>query len=222
MKLAHTKQQTLSAIKSSGIIAIVRGVEKEYLIPLFNALKEGGVICAEITFGYYDDDYTFEMLKEVCERFSNQMYIGAGTVLDAKKAELAIKAGAEFLVTPTTEKQIIDYCNQNDKVMITGAYTPTEINYAYNLGSHLVKLFPADSVGPRYIKSVKSPLIHIPIICFGGINANNISEYVRAGAIGAGIGADLVDIKAIKSGNFENITFKAKQLIDAVKQAKGC
>ncbi len=219
--MAHIKQQTISAIKNSGIIAIVRGVENQYLIPLFSALKEGGVLCAEITFGYYDDEVTFEQLKEVCSQFGNEMYIGAGTVLDEKKAELAINAGAEFLVTPTVEKEVIDYCNQNDKVMISGAYTPTEINYAYNAGSHLVKLFPADSLGSKYIKSVKVPLIHIPIICFGGINCGNIAEYIRAGAIGAGIGGDLVDLKAIKAGDFESITLKAKQLIEAVKQAKG-
>ncbi|MBR3863852.1 MAG: bifunctional 4-hydroxy-2-oxoglutarate aldolase/2-dehydro-3-deoxy-phosphogluconate aldolase [Clostridia bacterium] len=220
--MAHTKQQTLSAIKNNGIIAIVRGVENQYLIPLFTALKEGGVLCAEITFGYYDDEQTFEQLKEVCARFGDEMYIGAGTVLDTKKAELAFKAGAEFLVTPTIEKEVIDYCNKNDKIMISGAYTPTEINYAYNLGSHLVKLFPADSLGAKYIKSVKAPLIHIPIVCFGGINASNIGEYVRAGAIGAGIGSDLVNLKAIKSGDFESITLKAKELVLAINQAKGC
>lgn len=220
--MAHTKQQTLTAIKNSGIIAIVRGVEKEHLIPLFNALKNGGVTCAEITFGYYDDQTTFEQLSEVCKLFSNEMHVGAGTVLDTQKAELAIKAGVEFLVTPTVEKAVIDYCNEHDKIMISGAYTPTEINYAYNAGSHIVKLFPADSLGSKYIKAVKAPLIHIPVICFGGINANNVGEYVRAGAIGAGIGSDLVDLKAIKSGNFESITQKAKALITAVKEAKGC
>ena len=220
--MTHTKQQTLAAIKNSGIIAIVRGVEKECLIPLFNALKEGGVTCAEITFGYYDDQTTFEQLSEVCKHFATEMHVGAGTVLDTKKAELAIKAGAEFLVTPTVEKAVIDYCNEHDKIMISGAYTPTEINYAYNAGSHIVKLFPADSLGSKYIKAVKAPLIHIPIICFGGINSSNIGEYIKAGAIGAGIGSDLVDLKAIKAGDFETITKKAKALIAAVKDAKGC
>ena len=220
--MAHTKQQTLSAIKSSGIIAIVRGVESQHLIPLFSALKQGGVVCAEITFGYYDDQTTFEQLSEVCKHFGNEMYIGAGTVLDVAKAELAIKAGAEFLVTPTVEKDVIDYCNKKEKIMISGAYTPTEINYAYNLGSHLVKLFPADSLGCKFVKGVKAPLIHIPLLCFGGINCDNIGDYIKAGAIGAGIGSDLVNLKAIKSGDFETITLKAKQFIKAVNNAKGC
>lgn len=220
--MAHTKQQTLSAIKSSGIIAIVRGVEKQYLLPLFSALKEGGVLCAEITFGYYDDEQTFDMLKQVCEEFGSQMYIGAGTVIDKKKAELAIKAGAEFLVSPIIEKSVIDYCNENDKVMISGAYTPSEINTAYNLGSHIIKLFPADSLGAKYIRSVKSPLIHIPILCFGGITSENIADYVKAGAIGAGIGADLINTKAIKSGDYSVITKKAELFLERVKRAKGC
>ncbi|MGI6166268.1 MAG: bifunctional 4-hydroxy-2-oxoglutarate aldolase/2-dehydro-3-deoxy-phosphogluconate aldolase, partial [Limnochordia bacterium] len=146
--------------------------------------------------------------------------IGVGTVLDAQTARNAIMAGADFIFTPTLDLEVIEVANTYDKLVIPGVMTPTEMLAAYKAGALIVKVFPADTLGPEYIKSVKGPLPQIPMVPTGGITLENASEFIKAGAAAVGVGGSLLDKKALESGNYQVITERAQQFIEVITQAR--
>lgn len=206
------KGQIVEAIKQNKIIAIIRGVEEDKIANLLSALYQGGVRAAEFAFEG-DGKKTAQTIKFAVDNFGDKMYIGAGTVTDSDRLELALKAGAGYVITPVCDTSFVSRCKAQGICTIVGALTPTEIKTAADSGADFVKLFPADAFGPRYIKSVLAPLGHLNIIAFGGITKNNIDEYLSAGAVAVGIGAELVDKKAIAANNFETIAARAKSLV---------
>lgn len=210
------KRQVVEAIKENKIIAIIRGVESEKVGSLLSSLYNGGIRAAEFAFEG-DGSKTAQTIKYAVDNFGDKMFIGAGTVTNVARLDLALQSGAEYVITPVCDTSFVSRCNGQGVCTIVGALTPTEIKTAADSGADFVKLFPADAFGARYIKSVLAPLGQLNIIAFGGINKTNVNEYLSCGAVAVGIGAELVDKKAIVVNDFGKITERAKSLVELIK-----
>ncbi len=196
-------------IMKNKIIAIVRGIEEDKLIPLAEAMYDGGVRLLEITYsadGKVSDEETAERIRMLAEHFEGRMDIGAGTVLEPSQVELTKKAGGKFIISPDAYDEVIKKTKELGMVSIPGVYTPSEIRGAIRAGADFVKLFPATQLGPDYIKAIKAPLSDIRLLAVGGVNPENMSDFEKAGACGFGIGSNIIDKKAVASGDFEKIT----------------
>lgn len=212
-----TKDETLHSIKESGVVAIIRMSEPERIIEIARALRKGGVRCIEIPMTV---PTALELIRETTRDASSDFVIGAGTVLDAETARATILAGAEFLVGPNTNFDMIKLCKRYRKVVIPGALTPTEILNAWQAGADIVKVFSARFFGPKYFSDLKGPYPHIDLMPTGGVRVDNAADFIRQGACAVTIGRDLLDTKAIAEGRFEVITERAEQLIASVMEAK--
>lgn len=206
----------LKVVKQNKIIVIVRGIESEKILPLFNALYSGGVRLAEITFGVTSDDQTAADIALAKNNFGDKMLVGAGTVTNINRAQCALNAGADYIISPVCDCDVIRFAVNNNLPCIAGAFTPTEIKTAYDNGADLVKVFPAEVLGPAYLKSVSAPLNYIPLVPFGGITAENIKDYCNVGAAAVGVGAAIIDKKSILSGDFKKIENNAKNLFNII------
>lgn len=214
------KNAIKNSIKENKLIAIVRGVEPETCIRIAQALYDGGFRLMEIT---YDQKHpetwesTAQTIGAVAEAFAGRMYIGAGTVTCPELVELTHKYGGRFIISPDMNEAVITRTCELGMVSIPGALTPTEITSAHRAGADFVKLFPAGVFGASYIKAVKAPISHIDLLVVGGVNENNVASFLSAGAIGAGIGGNLVNAAWVKAGQYEKITETARLLVDSVK-----
>lgn len=208
----------ISLIEKEKLIVIVRGVEREKLIPLAKALYEGGVRLMEITYDASDtvsDETTAENIALLAESFRGRMYIGAGTVLTEKQVALTKDAGGCFIISPDTNDAVIRKTRELDMVSIPGALTPTEVMAAHRAGADFVKLFPAGALGASYLRAITAPLSHIRFLAVGGIHAQNIAEYRRAGACGFGVGSAVTNTDMAA----DSISALAKTYVDAAKGA---
>ena len=213
------REEIISAIEKNKIIVIVRGVEKENLIPLAEAMYEGGIRLLEITFsanGKITDKQTAENIKMLSEHFDGRMYIGAGTVLKESQVELVKKARGGFIISPDTNEAVVTKTRELGLVSMPGALTPTEIQAAHRSGADFVKLFPISNLGSNYVRAVKAPLSHIKLLAVGGIYDENIAEYLSAGVSGFGIGSNITDKKLIANGEFDKITALARKYVTAL------
>lgn len=203
------KNKVMNSISENKIIAIVRGVEKEKLIPLAEAMYEGGIRLLEVTYsadGKVSDEETADSIKMLVEHFEGRMFIGAGTVLTVSQVELTHKAGGKFIISPDAYDEVIKRTVELGMVSIPGVYTPSEIRAAQRAGADFVKLFPATSLGTAYIKAVKAPLSDVKLLVVGGVNADNMKDFEKAGAAGFGIGSNIIDKEALKEENYAKIT----------------
>ena len=203
------KEEVLRIIEEKKIIAIMRGIPEEKLIPVAQALYDGGIRILEIPYsadGSVSDEETALHIKKLAEHFEGKMYIGAGTVLNQKQVRLTKAAGGTLIVSPNTDRKVIFETHLCGMVSIPGAFTPSEICDAYSMGADFVKLFPAASVSPEYVKAVKAPLSHIKLLAVGGVVENNMTDYLKAGVSGFGLGSNLVDKKMIDALDLEGIT----------------
>jgi len=210
------KEQGLQLIEQTRIIAIVRGVEERHISGVAQALLDGGVRAMEVTLNTPGAE---GMIARLQEQFGGQMYIGAGTVLDLDDAKRALDAGASYLVTPNMEEDVIRYSVEQGAPIFPGAMTPTEIVKAWKAGATAVKIFPGASLGISYLKELQGPLSHIPMVAVGGVNEDNIADFIRIGCHSVGIGGSLVNLKEIADGNWDWIRGKASRLV-ANAQAK--
>ncbi|MBQ9113210.1 MAG: bifunctional 4-hydroxy-2-oxoglutarate aldolase/2-dehydro-3-deoxy-phosphogluconate aldolase [Clostridia bacterium] len=214
------KQQVIDTVKREKIVVIVRGIARDKLCALCEALYKGGIRLIEVTFdakGIVTDEQTAENIAMLVREFEGKLCIGAGTVMNEKQARLAIDAGAKYLISPNVSKQVIAYAVVNGAVSMPGAMTPSEIVDAYEAGADFVKVFPAETLGLAYIKAIRAPLSHIPMLAVGGVNENNIADFMAAGIDGVGIGSNIVKKAMVESGDFEGITRLAKTYTDALK-----
>ena len=212
--------KVIQKIEKEKIIAIVRGVESEKLIPFAEAVYAGGIRLLEITYsadGSVSDEETAKNIQKLSEQFDGRMYIGAGTVLTEKQVELTYEAGGKFIISPDTYPEVIRKTRELDMVSMPGALTPSEIQSAHRAGADFVKVFPVTNMGIEYLKAVKAPLSHIKLIAVGGINEKNMSDYIDAGICGFGIGSNIVNKKMIEEENFEEITNLAKKYTAVIK-----
>lgn len=213
-------ENVIAIIEQEKIIVIVRGVERENLIPLAEAMYNGGIKLLEVTYsanGAVSDEDTAENIRILSEYFKGKMIIGAGTVLTEKQVELTFKAGGKFIISPDSCKEVIEKTKELGLVSIPGAITPTEMQQAHRFGADFVKIFPITSLGPNYVKAVKAPLSHLKILAVGGVDVDNIQDYLKAGVSGFGLGSNIIDKKKIKEKDWAGITTLAKKYIDLVK-----
>lgn len=213
------REKIIESIEKNKIIVIVRGVEREKLIPLAEAMYNGGIRLLEVTFsanGKVTDEETTGNIKMLTEHFGDRMYIGAGTVLSEKQVELVNGAGGKFIISPDTNNAVIKKTRELGLVSMPGALTPTEIQTAHMAGADFVKLFPVSNFSADYVKAIKAPLSHIKLLAVGGINDENMAEYIKAGVSGFGIGSNITDKKLIANGEFDKITALARKYVAAL------
>lgn len=219
-QMNNMKNKVIEAINQNKIVAIIRGVESAKLIPLAEAMYDGGIRLMEITYsadGKISDAETAANIKALAKHFEGKMYIGAGTVLTENQVELTKNAGGQFIISPDTNKDVIEKTTSLGMVSMPGALTPTEIQAAHRYGADFVKLFPVTNMGIDYVKAVKAPLSHIKLLAVGGINLDNIESYVKAGISGFGIGTSIADKTSIQNNDFAKITELAKAYTKAVE-----
>lgn len=213
-----TREDVISRIRADRVIAIVRGFGKSDCLKLAEAFCAGGLKLVEFTFNQSNKSSwqeTAEIISAVREAMEGKLFVGAGTVCSVELVELAHSAGAGFIISPDADEAVIRRTRELGLVSIPGALTPTEIKAAYNAGADFVKVFPASAMGPAYIKAVRAPLSHIPLLAVGGVSEKNIADYVKAGACGAGCGGNLVNKEWVKNGEFEKITAAAREYLAA-------
>ena len=214
------RESIIKSVSDEKIIVIVRGIERESLIPLAEAMYEGGIRLIELTYdlsGKIPDSEIADRIAMLCEHFDGRMNIGAGTVVKEEQVALTASAGGGFIISPDTYRPVIEKTRALSLVSIPGALTPTEVQTAHRYGADFVKLFPVCSLGTEYVKAIKAPLSHIRLLGVGGINTENIGAYLASGLSGFGIGSNIIDKAAIKSGDFEKITSLARKYKEAVK-----
>ncbi len=214
------REDIIKKVLDEKLIVIVRGLEKEKMIPLAEAMYNGGIRLIEVTYaanGSIPKEVTAESIRLINEHFGGDMLVGAGTVLTTEQVELTKKAGGSYIISPNTNEEVIKKTRELGMVSMPGAFSPTEIEKAYEFGADFVKLFPASELGPSYVKAVRAPLSHIPLLAVGGIDHTNLKDYLKAGVCGFGMGSNIVDKKAIDEGNYAAITELAKRFVDAVK-----
>jgi 2-dehydro-3-deoxyphosphogluconate aldolase/(4S)-4-hydroxy-2-oxoglutarate aldolase len=210
--------EDLARIVEGGVVAIVRLDGAAPLRTVADAVIAGGIDVIEFTM---TTPGALRVLAEASSALGNRVVLGVGTVLDAETARSAILAGARFIVSPTLSEAVIRTCRRYGVVSIPGAFTPTEILAAWELGADLVKLFPAGSVGPQYLKDVLAPLPQVKVVSTGGISLENVGAFIRAGAAAVAVGGNLVSRSAVAAGQFDKITETARLFRSAVTAARG-
>jgi 2-dehydro-3-deoxyphosphogluconate aldolase/(4S)-4-hydroxy-2-oxoglutarate aldolase len=212
------KKKALDRIEKTGIIPIIRVDSSETAMRVADAFLEGGVRIIEVTFSVPG---ATDVVRQLADELGDKVLIGTGTVLNAKMVEDALAAGSEFIVSPGYSKELIEATKKHSKLCIPGAMTPTEILDAYNLGSDAVKVFPCGNLGgAKYIKAVRAPLPHIPLVPTGGVNLETAGPLLEAGAFALGVGSAITDKSAIEEGRFEVITENVKKFLDIVNDVR--
>ena len=211
------KDVALTRVLESGLVAILRSQSAENLADVAEALSVGGVDVIEVTFTVPGAP---RILEEVADRLGDKILLGAGTVLDSETARTALLAGAEFIVSPTVNLDVIRLCRRYDKAVMPGALTPTEVLSAWEAGADIVKVFPSDVTGPGYLKALKGPLPQIRLLPTGGVNLQTAGDFLRAGACALGVGGALAPAKAIAAGDTDRIESLARQFVDVVRKTR--
>jgi 2-dehydro-3-deoxyphosphogluconate aldolase/(4S)-4-hydroxy-2-oxoglutarate aldolase len=212
-----SKQDQLRRVLDCGIVAVVRSPDSHQLVEAARALADGGVTVVEITMTVPD---ALTVLGQVRSALGDRLLLGAGTILDAETARAALLAGAEYIVAPTVNFDVIRLCRRYDKMVMPGAFTPTEILLAWEAGADIVKVFPADVVGPAFLKAMRGPLPQIRLMPTGGVDLNTAAGFLKAGACCLGVGGQLVEPRAIAEGRFERIRELAHKYVSIVQETR--
>ncbi len=205
----------LPIVQKERIIAIARGIPAHSSERTGEALVNGGIRLLEVTM---NTDGALDILSRWRELYSGRAHVGAGTVLNLAMAKEAVAAGAEFIISPNLDESVVAYGLERGVDVWPGVMTPTEIVRAWNAGAKAVKLFPMGALGLNYLKEIRAPLNHIPIIATGGVNLQNIADFLNAGAMAVGLGSNLVEKNLIREGRFEELTALAAKYAAAVKE----
>jgi len=212
------KSLVLERIKSIGIIPVVRASSGEEALAAVEAIKAGGLSVLEITMTVPG---AVGIIEQIAKRYGDEVLVGAGTVLNAETARECLTAGAQFIVSPALNLETIAFCRDAGCAIMPGALTPTEVVTAWSAGADMVKVFPCGAMGgASYIKSLKAPLPQIELVPTGGVSLTTAASFIEAGSAAIGVGADLVDIKAIRAGQSERITETTRAYIEAVRNAR--
>lgn len=208
------KSRQLEKILAERIIAVVRSRDSDKLVEVAKALVMGGVRTLEITMTVPD---ALEVIRAVRRQLGDEVLLGAGTILDPETARAALLAGAEFIVGPTVQPDVICLCRRYNKPVFPGAFTPTEVLAAWEQGADIVKVFPAEIGGPDLLRAIKGPLPQIPLMPTGGVNLKTAEAFLRAGAACLGLGSALVDKDAVAAGDMKRITLLAEQYVQIIR-----
>jgi len=213
-----TRDAVVRRLIEVGIVPVLRASSADEALAVGDAIVAGGVDVVEITMTVPG---AVAAIREVVKRYGDRLLVGAGTVLDATAAGECLAAGARFIVSPAIDETTIALCRREDVAVLPGALTPTEVLRAWRLGADLVKVFPCGAVGgPGYIKALKAPLPHIPLVPTGGVTLSTAPAYFAAGASAIGVGSDLCDVSAIRDGRPERVTDAARAYLRAVQSAR--
>lgn len=215
--MARTKEQLMQAILEAGVIAVIRAPSAELLLPIAEALLAGGVSAIEVTMSTPKAIRGIEMLAD---RLGDRAVVGVGTVLDASTCRDAIAAGAEFVLSPNFDEEVVATTRRYGKISVPGAFTPTEILRAWTAGADIVKIFPSTALGPGYIKDLLAPLPQLKLSPTGGVDAKNAGDWIKAGAVCVGAGSSLVSKDAMARQDWGAITANAKAFIEAIRSAR--
>lgn len=212
-----SRSEIISRLANPGIIAVVRAQKPEQVLPLSEALIAGGVIAIEITM---TTPSAISAIRDAREKIGDRALIGVGTVLDLETCRSATLAGAQFVVTPVLRPEFVPIAQAADVPIMLGAYTPTEAQLAHEAGADFVKIFPADNLGPGYIKALRAPLPHLRIVPTGGVDVQNVGDFLKAGCVAVGAGSSLVSTKILADANWPELTRRAKEFVNAAQAAR--
>jgi 2-dehydro-3-deoxyphosphogluconate aldolase/(4S)-4-hydroxy-2-oxoglutarate aldolase len=212
------KSDVVQTIRDVGIIPVVRAQSADEAMRAIDAIREGGISLLEITMTVPG---AVGVIEEVSKRYGADALVGAGTVLDGKTARACIEAGAQFVVSPSLNLETIEVCRGHGVAVLPGALTPTEVVNAWSAGADFVKVFPAGAVGgASYLKALKAPLPQIELVPTGGVSLKTAADFIKAGASALGVGADLVDLKALREGQQQIITERAREFVRIIREAR--
>jgi 2-dehydro-3-deoxyphosphogluconate aldolase / (4S)-4-hydroxy-2-oxoglutarate aldolase len=207
-------QLNLQRVLDRKIVAVIRAESPDRLVDVAQALLAGGVEVMEVTFTV---PRAARVIERVADQLGDRILLGAGTVLDAETARIAFLAGAEFIVSPAVNVEVIQMCRRYSKLVMPGAFTPTEVVTAWQAGADIVKIFPSDLVGPKYLRLLHGPLPHIRLMPTGGVNLDTAADFLAAGACALGVGSSLVDQKALAAGDLKKIESLARQFVEIIR-----
>jgi 2-dehydro-3-deoxyphosphogluconate aldolase/(4S)-4-hydroxy-2-oxoglutarate aldolase len=213
----RSKSEICSLLTEPGIIAVVRAQKAEQVAPLSEALLAGGVVAIEITL---TTPNAFQAIREARTKFGDRAAIGVGTVLDAAACRAALEAGAEFVVTPVCRPELVPIVHSAGRPIMLGAFSPTEAQTAYEAGADFIKIFPADSLGPAYIKALRAPLPHLRIVPTGGVEVHNVRDFLQAGCAALGVGSALVSAKILQVADWQELSRRAGDFVRAAREAR--
>jgi len=213
----RTREERLRLIGETGVVAIIRLDRADELLAVARAIRAGGIGAIELTM---TTPGALDVLAQAARALGDDVLVGAGTVLDPETARACILAGATFIVAPTLNPRTIELCHRYGVVSMPGAFTPTEILTAWELGADVVKVFPAGGLGPGYVKDVLAPLPQVRLLPTGGVDEASAGAYMRAGAFAVGVGGKLVDRRVVAAGDWAAITATAHRLVAAVQAGR--
>jgi 2-dehydro-3-deoxyphosphogluconate aldolase / (4S)-4-hydroxy-2-oxoglutarate aldolase len=212
------KDAVLDVIRRSGLIPVLRTSSADDALTIAEELQRAGVTAMEIPLTVPG---ALEVIAELASRFGQQVLVGAGTVLDPTAAGACLAAGGRFIVSPSLERDVVAYCNDAEVAVLPGALTPTEIRSAVRAGADMVKIFPCGALGgPSYVRAIKAPLPHIELVPSGGVSLETAAAFVKAGAAALGVGGDLVDIEALRSGRVGLIGERARRYLQIIRETR--
>jgi 2-dehydro-3-deoxyphosphogluconate aldolase / (4S)-4-hydroxy-2-oxoglutarate aldolase len=213
----RAKNDIISQLTNPGIIAVVRAKRAEQAMPIAEALIAGGVIAIEITMTTPD---AIGAIRETSDKLGDRALIGVGTVLTADTCRAAIAVGAQFVVSPICRVELVEITYTANRVLMLGAYTPTEAQRAHEVGADFVKIFPADGLGTNYIKAIRAPLPHLRIVPTGGVELNNVADFFKAGCPAVGVGGSLITKQILETEDWPQLTRRAAEFVKAAKAAR--
>ena len=215
--MSKTKDQFLKQIADAGVVAVIRAHSKDQLIGIAESLLAGGVPEIEVTMSTPNAIAGIEMLAN---RFGDTAVLGVGTVMNAATAEDAIAAGAQFVVSPMFDEKVVAAAQKHGKIVIPGAFTPTEILRAWLAGADVVKVFPSTGLGPQYFKDLLAPLPQLRLTPTGGVDVKNAGDWIRAGAVFVGAGSSLISKDALAGNDWTSVTANAKAFVETIRAAR--
>ncbi|MCL2827465.1 MAG: bifunctional 4-hydroxy-2-oxoglutarate aldolase/2-dehydro-3-deoxy-phosphogluconate aldolase [Oscillospiraceae bacterium] len=210
------REHTIQAVLDNKLVAIVRGLGEEQIIPLAQALGQGGIKMIEVTFNQSDPDSFATTANAIRALVKEGVSAGAGTVCTRAQLDMAAEAGAQYIITPVTNPTLITEVRKMGLVSIPGALTPTECMIAHEAGADFIKLFPMGSLGVDYLKAIRAPLNHLKFLAVGGVNERNLKDFLAVGAVGFGVGGNLVNKDWVEAGEFDKITALAKKYVEGL------
>jgi 2-dehydro-3-deoxyphosphogluconate aldolase / (4S)-4-hydroxy-2-oxoglutarate aldolase len=205
----------LQCVLDQVIVAVIRAENGDLLVDVAESLLAGGVEVMEVTFTV---PRAVQVLEKVADKLGDRILLGAGTVLDAATCRTALLAGAQFVVSPSLHLDVIETCKRYSKVVMPGAFSPTEVITAWQAGADIVKIFPSEITGPRYLKALHGPLPHVRLMPTGGVNLETAGDFLRCGACALGVGSSLVDPKLVAAGDLRRIEHLARQYVQIVRE----
>jgi len=213
----NEREKISASIIDAGLVAIVRVHHPELALPIAKALVAGGIRAVELTMTIPN---ALDAIRTIDQELGNKILLGVGTVIDDDTCKAAIDAGAKYIISPITKPSLVENAHAMDRPVMLGAYTPSEAQAAYEAGSDFIKIFPADSLGPNYIRALLAPLTHLKIIPTGGVNLDTMESFLAAGSTALGIGSSLLKNNIINSENWSELESLSRQHVDKLAKLK--